>query len=207
MDTNDTKFDRPGCLADIAGSYLREIDAAVGRGKEMLAVRRKKVSCHAGCAHCCKLPLSATRPEAEHAAAFIHGAYTSQMLAELIKHGDAWIAWHEDVLPDYVRGGLDEADAYAMHGPGCPFLSGGLCNIYPARPMGCRVHLSTEAPELCRPGTDYEGLDDIPGTVMEALIEVKPLCMGYRRTLEDAGLDFSASVAPFARMVLEILKG
>jgi hypothetical protein len=144
-------------------------------------------------------------PEAELAAGYILETFPADSLARLNATGAAWLDWDEKALPGHVRGGLDEADAYSMHGPGCPFLDGGLCSIYPVRPMGCRVHNSTHPPELCRPDIPYDSITDCPGTVMEVLREVKPLCMGYRKKLEEMGVDFEASAGSFARQVLGLL--
>lgn len=197
---------RPGMYAGLASEYLKKIDEAVKRGEDRLAGTGRKMSCYPGCSSCCRLPLQATIPEAELAASYVLDTFPADRLVLLKEKGAAWLAWCEDSLPGHVRGGLDEADAYSIHGPGCPFLEGGLCSIYAVRPMGCRVHNSTHPPELCRPDIPYDSITGCPGTVMEVLMEVKPLCMGYRKSLEDMGVDFESAVGSFAEQVLGLLK-
>lgn len=200
----------PDKLVEVARAYLADVDAIVVAATDELAAAGEPVTCRRGCSWCCRLPLSATSPEVELAANYILGNFGAGDMAALMERLSGWELWRQAELPKRRGAGLDELDAFALHGPGCPFLSGGDCTVYPVRPMGCRVHNSVSDPALCRPGGYEDGgcgvPPGIPGTLGEVLEAVKPRCLEYRSALEGMGLDFAASVGPFAAQVRRLLK-
>ena len=55
----------------------------------------------------------------------------------------------------------------------CPFLRGGICAIYPSRPITCREHLTTDSAELCRQPQSGRGRTiAMPFSVSQALAEL-----------------------------------
>jgi Fe-S-cluster containining protein len=119
----------------------------------------KKVSCHDGCAACCRhlVPVSETEafallalvdsmpPErrealkqrfATAAQALRHAGLAERLLNPLTIDAQG----QEDLAPDYYRLYLD-----------CPFLEGERCSIYEERPIVCREFLMTSPAENCRP--------------------------------------------------------
>lgn len=51
------------------------------------------------------------------------------------------------------------AQRAAVFGPGCPFLDGGMCSIYPVRPLMCREHISFDDVAKCERDEPFFGLE------------------------------------------------
>jgi Fe-S-cluster containining protein len=183
-------------MAESARKYHRELDESIARAVSELSVNGKSVSCGKGCAWCCYLPVRATAPEGVLAAHYVRGALPAPGLGDLKGRIEEWLIFRET---GYQTGSIFE-------GPSCPFLSVGLCVIYPVRPMGCRVHSSTADPLFCGPGRPGISLFESPGTVPEIMDLVKPVCMDYRGLLERAGMQFGSIVKPLPELVLGELK-
>jgi len=183
-------------LAETARVYLQNIDGAIKRARSALHGRGARITCAKGCAWCCRLPVRATLPEGALAARYIRDTLPPPEVAALVGHMEDWLSRRENA--PLTRGIPDV--------PACPFLADDLCIIYPARPMGCRVHSSTADPALCGRGQDGPALFESPGTVAEVIDEVKPVCMDYRLGLEQSGMNFQSIVKHLPELVLEGLK-
>ncbi len=122
-------------------AYFRDIDDKVAEALGRLAASGRIPPCGPGCHWCCYLPVRASAPEAALIAAYLGSSLTRDGRLELKKRLEAWLGWQREELPRHITG-ADVSKAYLLHGPPCPFLNGGLCDIYPVRPMGCRVHFS-----------------------------------------------------------------
>jgi Fe-S-cluster containining protein len=189
----------------IAQKYLCRVDGTVQ--DILIEMKRSGIvpPCGPGCAWCCRLPVSATVPEGMLAARHICGSLGEEDIRAFTEKAKAWLLWKENELPRMVNRGMDFTQAHLLHGPGCAFLSGGLCVIYPVRPMGCRVHFSYDE-NTCRPSMRPGALFDCSAQVVEVIAAVKPLCMEYRRELEARGAVFGDLVDLLPRLVLNELE-
>lgn len=94
-------------------------------GQEFNKAYSSAAACRSGCHHCCHIPVSITRTEAN----FIAKA-TGHRLAKMA-----------DGVPVQEAG---------YNNP-CPFLHAQRCSIWEHRPMTCRVHLNMDSDDLlCR---------------------------------------------------------
>jgi len=194
------------CLADLAQAYFREIDDALVRAYGALATKGLTVTCSPGCSSCCSLPVNATYPEAVVASVYIREHFRPESVRRLIERADTWLDWCGSELPGLAKG-ADLSSVYSLYGPGCPMLSGGLCTIYPVRPMGCRVHCSVCDPAFCTPEQRNSPHYNPNGFVEEVVSEVKPFCLIYRQRVEQLGFDFESVVRPLPEMLVELLCG
>lgn len=185
-----------------AEAYFREIDGRVAEALVRLAASGRRPPCGPGCHWCCYLPVRASAPEAGLVAAHLGSNLTDDGLLILRQRMEAWLRWHREELPRHVTG-ADVSRAYLLHGPPCPFLNGGLCGIYPVRPMGCRVHFSFD-PVRCGPDAPVASIFDPPNIVQEVLDAVRPLCLQYRMDLQAAGVDFEGSLKLLPELLLDI---
>lgn len=98
-------------------------------------------ACSSGCSHCCHIPVTITRVEADLLArAAGRKASTPAQLVDLAEQTD----------PQSALQALDDQLRSAAPGP-CPFLSDGRCSVYDARPLACRVLLNLDDDDLlCR---------------------------------------------------------
>lgn len=94
-----------------------------------------RVACEPGCHYCCAVYVSAQAPRIFAIADWLR-ANRPDPAAEIARLEAAGAA---------VRG--KDAESWAASGLSCPFLAGGECRIYPARPAACRgmFSLSVEA--------------------------------------------------------------
>ncbi len=138
-------------------------------------------ACERGCDACCCLQVSATAPEIFHAAHFIrltapafakHGVDLAQKLRQT----------------QALTAGRSQQQRCASR-VACPFVIGGACAIYAARPLACRGHLSFDR-NACVAA--IEGGDaDVPAS--DAHKTVRCLVQGaLQSSLHDAGLGWGA---------------
>jgi len=121
----------------------------------------KIVSCHKGCAACCRMLVPLSAPEAFALREWIRSCPTDQQdrisarfattKSQLQSHGiwqrlsemcEASTQLNDDALEELNR------EYYALRMP-CPFLEEEVCTIYDERPAACRELLVTSPPERC----------------------------------------------------------
>jgi Fe-S-cluster containining protein len=181
-------------------AYFRDIDDKVAEAVGRLSAIGRRLPCGPGCHWCCYLPVRASAPEADLIAAYLGSNLAKQGLQDLKARLEVWLNWHREELPRHITG-ADISKTYLLHGPPCPFLSSGLCDIYPVRPMGCRVHYSSDAAR-CGPEAPVTSIFDPPHIVQDVLDAVRPLCLEYRTDLQDAGIDFEGSLRLLPELLL-----
>lgn len=121
----------------------------------------KTVSCHKGCAACCRMLVPLSAPEVFVLREWVRSRSADQQdristrfaetKARLLSHGiwqrlsalcNAPEPPNDDVLEDLNR------EYYALR-VACPFLEEEMCTVYDERPAACRELLVTSPPERC----------------------------------------------------------
>ena len=122
----------------------------------------KTLSCHKGCAACCRMMVPLSAPEAFALRVFVRSLPTerqqriaerlAQAKSKLLSHG----LWHQLLdMGETTQPPDDDAldpinrDYYALRTP-CPFLEDEVCSIYDERPAACRELLVTSPAEWCQ---------------------------------------------------------
>lgn len=114
-----------------------------------------KLDCKLGCAHCCSLFVSAAIPEVLLLAASIRRGDKEEAAALKRQIGESRLAAGRLNIGDQVRKPIP-----------CGLLRDNLCTQYPARPLGCRGHVSqsldaclanVEDPAAAIPGSKPHG--------------------------------------------------
>jgi Fe-S-cluster containining protein len=109
-------------------------------------------SCSKGCSSCCYRPIYLAIPEAF-------------LLVRYLKDHSLWSSALKTSLKEHARGqwGLDPAVYFLTRTP-CPFLNEaeGLCRVYAARPLVCRVHGVKSDPYLCDPHHFTAAIQTLP---------------------------------------------
>lgn len=122
----------------------------------------KALSCHKGCAACCRMMVPLSPPEAFALRDYVRGLPVERQQhiagrlgctkSVLLSHG----LWHRLLeMGESARPPDDEAlepvnrDYYALRLP-CPFLEEEMCSIYEERPAACRELLVTTPAEWCQ---------------------------------------------------------
>lgn len=112
------------------------------------APNMENIACKAGCYHCCGVYVSAQAPRLFAIADWLR-ANSPDMAAELARL---------EAADKVLRG--KNVDARAAASLVCPFLNGGKCGIYPARPAACRGLFSLSL-DACIAGARGES-EEIP---------------------------------------------
>lgn len=186
-------------LSDDPLAKLMDVLTQLNRQAEMMLGQcdreeMKVVACRAGCDHCCVVNVSVTLPEAIQIAGFLRqlSAVEAKRIFERL-----------DALWRQVRG-LDDDERLALR-QRCAFLDeGGLCRIYPVRPLFCRSVTSTDA-EVCKTAVSSRLLGGAPTLLMyqyqKQLYETlyRSLAEGLKRAGSD---DRSHSLTGLVRYLL-----
>ena len=156
-------------------------DALVEVGVRRIAEHGRTISCHKGCAACCRqlVPLSTEEarqvrelvtalPEPQQSAIRERFAEARERLAQT----ELW-----ERLNDPQRIGPDGAGIaheYFALGIACPFLEHESCSIYHDRPLVCREYLVTSAPEHCQhPGPETVRCVKMPAEASAAMMQLE----------------------------------
>jgi Fe-S-cluster containining protein len=138
-------------------------------------------ACERGCDACCCLQVSATAPEIFHAAHFIR--VTAPIFA---KHGVDLAANLRQAQTQTAGKSQDQRCASRV---ACPFVIGGACAIYAARPLACRGHMSFDR-NACVAAIEG-GEAEVPISIAHKT--VRCLVQGaLQSALHDAGLGWGA---------------
>lgn len=113
------------------------------------AAARMKVTCREGCAHCCKLPATATVPEmvpvVEHLVSRGDWGHRRPALERELTHQLTEFAG-VNILDEEQR------VAFFRRQLSCAFLKADRCEIYAVRPAVCRYHMVVSEPQNCAHG-------------------------------------------------------
>lgn len=124
-------------------------------------LRRQGIAtrCTPGCAHCCcHMPVGITTPELIY---LYYGMHRSGIFPRFFRRCmEAEGEWREilkqcSCLPpdETTNESMRERtlNSYHCRGHFCPFLQNNLCQLYPYRPIACRMHFSLSSPPWCNP--------------------------------------------------------
>ncbi len=116
--------------AELLEALLRQAYNSFAGNVEYESEGCPDIACHKGCASCCTLRVTATAPEILLIVRYLH-ANTKQ---------DSYLNLHKRVAKtNKITCGQNETQRVKQQCP-CPFISRGVCTIYPVRPLACRGH-------------------------------------------------------------------
>lgn len=123
-------------------SAIKELYAAIdGLNESIIAMAAKQnlnIACYKGCHWCCHQAVFANSYEIHFLSEEIKKQFTSDELFNLVERTEAKYS---------ITSNLKEDEILKYKSP-CPLLKDDACAIYAARPMACRIYLSTKL-ETC----------------------------------------------------------
>ena len=156
------KASSPGSDREKLFSVLTEMYAAIDALTESLHEfahqQRQTIACKKGCEWCCHQPVFAMDYELSFLKNYIENKLSREDQTEIKKR-----AAQKD---EKLKGLKNDALLNAKHP--CPLLKNGACMAYEARPMACRIYLSTNVESCLRffkvpdDKTNYPALLDFP---------------------------------------------
>ncbi len=116
------------------------------------------VQCRSACPHCCyQMPTGVSTAELIY---LYHGMQQSGAASKLFRRcleaEELWVeVFHQQINENAAPGDCRSfaeliSKSYRGMEQRCPFLETQLCQIYPYRPLACRMHFSLTPPHWCR---------------------------------------------------------
>ena len=167
----------PGLKSAVQNLY-QAIDELLDAFLQRSAVEGNPAECKKGCAWCCHQEVFAITHELLYLRDHILGSISERQQGEFIDQ-----ARKKSLLT--LNKPLEEQ--LLVRAP-CPFLSEGSCTVYVARPMACRIYLSSSLP-ACRKEHDEPGnRKHIPGLFEFPLTAGRMLNEGFVAYLKQNGV-------------------
>lgn len=170
--SNDTLF------AAIESLYL----AIDGLNDSIVALAERqntRVACHKGCHCCCHQAVYANSYELHYLSEKIKSRYTSEKISKWIEVADTKFA---------VTSKMNETEVSNFKAP-CPLLENGACSTYDARPMACRIYLSTKLETCIEFYQHPENKLNFPALIEFPLHAGRMMNEGFMGALKDHGIE------------------
>lgn len=145
-----------------------------------LAERQKiPVACHKGCQWCCHQAVYANSYELHFLSEKIKVRFSPENVSKLQERTEIKFA---------VSSKMSEEEVAKYKTP-CPLLENGACSIYEARPMACRIYLSTKL-ETCLEFYHHpENEQNYPALIEFPLNAGRMMNEGFMAALKEYGID------------------
>jgi Fe-S-cluster containining protein len=136
----------PDKLSGAIQAMYEAVDGLLESFLQRSEIEGKVAECKNGCAYCCHQPVYAIT----HEMLFL-GKYIRQVIPK-----DQQIAFLERSRNKSMLTMNKSLDEQQKIVSACPFLSDNSCAVYPARPMACRIYLSSSV-KSCRTEMEKRG--------------------------------------------------
>lgn len=157
------KLASDGCLPKLFLSHLQKIMELFDESSRLSLGQLRDAGftaqCRMGCHHCCyQMPTGLSTVELIY---IYHGMQqsgaASRFFRRCLEAEELWVeVFHRQACKGTGQNACEEtiaslSTAYCGFEQPCPFLKENLCQIYPYRPLACRMHFSLSPPPWCRP--------------------------------------------------------
>lgn len=138
-----------------------------------------RIACHKGCEWCCHQAIFANSYE-------LH--YLSEKIRENFPPEELTNALEKSREKNSVVSKLSEEEALKYKSP-CPLLKDGVCSIYQARPMACRIYLSYKLETCLEFFRHPENEQNYPALLEFPLRAGQMMNEGFRAALKENGVE------------------
>ncbi len=138
-----------------------------------------KVACFKGCHWCCHQAVFANSYELHFLSEKIKDKFSANELAEILNKTEE---------KSSITSKLTEEQILKYKFP-CPLLVEGACSIYSARPMACRIYLSTKLDTCLEFYNHPENESNFPALIEFPLRAGRMLNEGFRAALKEHGIE------------------
>lgn len=137
------------------------------------------VACHKGCQWCCHQAVYANSYELHFLSEKIKVRYSPEDILKLQERTETKFA---------VSSKMSEEEVAKYKSP-CPLLENGACSVYEARPMACRIYLSTKLETCLEFYRHPENELNYPALIEFPLHAGRMMNEGFMAALKEYGID------------------
>lgn len=163
--------------SDLSEMY-EAIDKLNDRLFEFASKQGQNIACEKGCEWCCHQPVFALDYEIDYLNRYIARNFTPAQQQEIKKR-----ARKKKEKLDQLEGETLLNVKYA-----CPLLLNGACMAYPARPMACRIYLSTNLSSCLRFFHEPEDKNSYPALLDFPMRAGRIMNEGFKAALKTQGI-------------------
>ncbi|MBL9004308.1 MAG: YkgJ family cysteine cluster protein [Myxococcales bacterium] len=165
----------PTDAIEIAAALADELDDGARARAQKAEQQGMQIACDIGCHRCCTVVVTAYQPEILRIAQFLEQPENAAEKKGFLDRYSAWRAAVGDeveALPQTMAQG-QQAEIDRLHfalwrrGALCAFNEGGICTIYPVRPLACRNAHALDTDAYCVP--------DPPGGKRPTMVDFVPM--------------------------------
>lgn len=153
-----------------------------GLNDSVIALAKRQnmnVACFKGCHWCCHQAVFANSYEIHYLTEKIKQSFGTDGISEIAR---------KSTEKNAITTGLKEDQVLNYKSP-CPLLNNGVCSAYAARPMACRIYLSTKL-ETCLEFFNHpENEDSFPALIDFPLRAGRMLNEGFKAALKAHGVE------------------
>jgi Fe-S-cluster containining protein len=177
MKTVECNLSQDSLLLSISEMYSA-IDKLIDSVNELAKQQHQPIECKKGCDYCCHQPVFALDYEMQYLNTFIKKNFTKQKQAEVKIRAHN----NQQKLLD-----LSETEILNTKQP-CPLLENDFCSVYEARPMACRIYLSTNVKTCLKFFTVPEDKSNFPALLEFPMRAGRFMNEGFKSALKTNGI-------------------
>jgi Fe-S-cluster containining protein len=165
-------------LLDSVSEMYDAIDSFIDSFTEFAEKQNQQIDCKKGCEWCCHQPVFALDYEMEYLNDFVRSNFSLEIQNEIKKQAEN---------KNKKLSILKEDDLLNAKYP-CPLLENGACTAYKARPMACRIYLSTDVKSCLNFYHRPESKSSIPSLLNLTLRCGQKMNEGFKAALKINGI-------------------
>ncbi len=166
-------------------SAIESLYAAIeGVNESLLELARRQniqVDCKKGCHWCCHQAVYANSYELHYLSEQLKSKFTDEEFSSVVSLAEKKNA---------ITSKLTTNEVLKFKSP-CPLLKEGSCSIYAARPMACRIYLSTQLDSCLEFYHHPDNEDNFPALIDFPLRAGRMMNEGFRAALKGFGIETS----------------
>ncbi len=164
-------------FSSISAMYF-EIDKLIKSITQLAQQNKQPVHCKKGCDYCCHQPVYALDYEMQFLNLFIKETFTEKRQKEIqVRSNKNLLKLSE----------LDKTQILNSKQP-CPLLENGMCLAYEARPMACRIYLSTNVNTCHKYYNEPEDKINFPALLDFPMRAGRMMNEGFKAALKTKGV-------------------
>lgn len=153
------------------------IDALIDSLTEFAKSNNQRIDCKKGCEWCCHQPVFALDYEMEYLNDFIQHNFDEESKIQIKNRAEQ---------KNKKLSGLTETDLLNSKFP-CPLLKNGACMAYKARPMACRIYLSSDVNSCLKFYQQPDDKSNYPALLNLTLRCGQKMNEGFKSALKTSG--------------------